>query len=226
MGKTRLGLPPSNHRSGRRSLVELTAAASRAVDDGLFVTSASQLAASADQPPSLGQEAKTTSIDATQAAAPSPVAGGEAPNVTESRKDELLDTDSTAETFAEIAKDYQNRAFEQMRANLESVLKHAKGFAEKGAASEATPIQGSGLLEVLKVVTEKFNAEALDMVKANAITTVEYARELAKTKTAAVFIELSSAQARKQCELILKQAGALKAAAQVITKSCDDESVE
>src|SRR5262245_22442081 len=186
MGKTRLGLPPSIHRSARRSLVELTAAASRAVDDGLFVTSASQLTASADQPPSLGQEAKTTSIDATQAAAPSPVAGGEAPNVTESRKDELLDTDSTAEMFARIAKDYQNRAFEQMRANLESTLKHAKDFAEKGAASEATPKHGSGslnnLLEGLKGVTEKFNAEALAMVKANAITTVEYARELAKTK--------------------------------------------
>jgi hypothetical protein len=206
--------------------VELTAAASRAVDDGLFVTSASQLTAPAEQPPSLGQEAKTTSIDATQAAAPSPVPGREAPNVTGPRKDELLDTDSTAEMFAEIAKDCQNRAFEQMRANLESVLKHAKDFAEKGAASEAIPKHGSGLLEVLKGVTEKFNAEALAMVKANAITTVEYARELAKTKTAAEFIELSSAQARKQCELILKQADALNAATQVITKSCGDESVE
>jgi hypothetical protein len=105
--------------------VELTAAASRDADDGLFVTSASQLTASADQSPSsLGQEAKTTSIDATQAAAPSPVACREAANVTGSRKDELLDTDSTAEMFAEIAKDYQNRAFEQMRANLQSALKH------------------------------------------------------------------------------------------------------
>jgi hypothetical protein len=39
MSKTRTGRPGSNTRSARRSLVELTAAASHAVDDGLFVLS-------------------------------------------------------------------------------------------------------------------------------------------------------------------------------------------
>jgi hypothetical protein len=48
---------------------------------------------------------------------------------------------------------------------------------------------------------------------------LEYARDLSGTTTAAQFVELSSAQARKQYELILKQAGALKSLAETITKS-------
>jgi hypothetical protein len=56
-------------------------------------------------------------------------------------------------------------------------------------------------------------------MKANVITTREYARELAGTTTVAEFVELSSAQAPKQCELILKQSGALKSLAQTILKS-------
>jgi hypothetical protein len=39
MSKTRIRRPASDIRPARRSLVELTAAASRAVDDGLFVLS-------------------------------------------------------------------------------------------------------------------------------------------------------------------------------------------
>jgi hypothetical protein len=60
-------------------------------------------------------------------------------------------------------------------------------------------------------------------MKANVITTLEYARVLAGTITAAEFVELSSAQPRKQCELILKQAGALKSLAQTMTKSSADK---
>ena len=59
----------------------------------------------------------------------------------------------------------------------------------------------------------------MELMKANVITTVEYARELAGTTTAAEFVELSGTLVRKQCELILKQADALKSLAQTITKS-------
>src|ERR1700730_17926994 len=62
----------------------------------------------------------------------------------------------------------------------------------------------------------------IELMKANVITTLEYARELGGTTTAAEFVELSSAQARKQCELILRQAGALRSLAQTITKSSAD----
>jgi hypothetical protein len=43
----------------------------------------------------------------------------------------------------------------------------------------------------------KFRAEALELMKANVITNLEYARELAGTTTAAEFVELSGTQARK-----------------------------
>jgi hypothetical protein len=56
-------------------------------------------------------------------------------------------------------------------------------------------------------------------MNANVITTLEYARDLSGTTTAAQFVELSSAQARKHCELILKQASALRSLAETIVKS-------
>ena len=77
----------------------------------------------------------------------------------------------------------------------------------------------NNFLTVLKGTATEFRAEALELMKANVITTLEYARELAGTTTAAEFVELSGTQARKQCELILKQAGSLMSLAQTITKS-------
>jgi hypothetical protein len=85
---------------------------------------------------------------------------------------------------------------------------------------------GGGLannfLTVLKGTTTEFRAEALELMKANVITTLEYAGELAGTTTAAEFVELTGTQARKQCELILKQAGSKRSLAQTITKSSAD----
>jgi hypothetical protein len=66
---------------------------------------------------------------------------------------------------------------------------------------------------------KEINAEVLELMKVNALTTLEYARGLANSTTAADFVELSSAQARKQCELILKQAGALKSLAHTMKRS-------
>ena len=148
-------------------------------------------------------------------------------NAAVSRSDELVDSDSTAEMFVKIAKDYQNSAFENIKAGLNAALDNAKDFAETRVGSEAAPKDHGGasldnFLAVLKGAAAEFQSEALELMKANAITTLEYARELAGTTTAAEFVELSSAQARKQCELILKQAGTLKSLAQRITKSSAD----
>jgi hypothetical protein len=77
----------------------------------------------------------------------------------------------------------------------------------------------NNFLTVLKGTAAEFRAEALELMKANVITTLEYARELAGATTAAEFVELSGTQARKQCELILKQASSLMSLAQTITKS-------
>src|ERR1700741_2338994 len=89
----------SHTRCARRSLVELTAAASRAVDDGLFVLSGG-IAASNPRSEHTGEKTSDQAILARQAMAPSPVA------VLESR-------------------DYQNRAFENIKASLNAALDHA-----------------------------------------------------------------------------------------------------
>jgi hypothetical protein len=148
-------------------------------------------------------------------------------NAAVSRSCELVDSDSTAEMVVKIAKDYQNSAFESIKDSLNAALDHAKDFAETRMGGEAGSkdhgdASPNNFLTVLNAATAEFRAEALELMKANVITTLEYARELADTTTAAEFVELSTAQARKQCELILKQAGALKSLAQTITKSSAD----
>jgi hypothetical protein len=141
--------------------------------------------------------------------------------------DEHVVSDSTAEMVVKIAKDYQNRAFENIQVSLNAALDHAKDFAQtrvgrEGASKDDGGASLNNFLTVLEGAAAKFRAEALELMKANVITTFDYARELAGTTTAAEFVELSSAQARKQCELILKQAGTLKSLAQTITKSRAD----
>jgi hypothetical protein len=102
----------SHTRCARRSLVELTAAASRAVDDGLFVLS-SGLAASNPRSEHTGEKTSDQTILARQATAPSPVAVIESRNAT-APKNEFLDSDTATEMMVKIAKDYQNRAFENI----------------------------------------------------------------------------------------------------------------
>ncbi len=227
MSKTRIRRPASDIRPARRSLVELTAAASRAIDDGLLVTSASLIAASPDNTPRSEPAAKThdRTMVAGQVKAPIPVAVPEPLNEAVARSGELVDSDSTAGMVVKIAKDYHNRAFENIKLTLNAALDHAKDFAETRVGSDGA-LKGHGgavlennFLTVLKGTAAEFRAEALELMKANVITTLEYARELAGTTTAAEFVELSGTQARKQCELILKQAGSLMSLAQTITKS-------
>jgi hypothetical protein len=226
MSKTGTGRRASDKRSARRSLVELTAVASRAVDDGLFVPSASLIAAPRDDSSRSEQAAKTSDhpVVARRATTSVPVAIPESLNAAVSRSDEGVDSDTTAEMFVKIAKDYQNRAFESVKVSLNAALDHAKDFVEPRVRSEAAPkdLGGASLdnfLTVLNGAAAEFGAQAFELMNANVVTTLEYARDLSGTTTAAQFVELSSAQARKQYELILKQSGALKSLAKTITKS-------
>jgi hypothetical protein len=226
MSKAQIRRPASDTRSARRSLVELTAAASRAVDDSLFAMS-STLIATSDDPPRSEHAAKVSdrTVVARQATVPIPVP--EFLNAAVSSSEEHVDPDSTAGMVVKIAKDYQNRAFENIKVGLNAALDHAKDFAETRVGGEAASRDHGGasldnFLTLLQGAAAEFRAETLELMKANAITTLEYARELAGTTTAAEFVELSSAQARKQCELILKQAGTLKSLAHRITKSGAD----
>src|SRR5437868_3078749 len=126
----------SDPRCARRSLVELTAAASRAVDDGLFVLS-SGIAVSNPRSEHTGAKTSDQTILARQAMAPSPVAVLESRNAAAPRKDELLDSDTTTEMMVKIAKDYQNRAFENIKAGLNAALDNAKDLVETRVGGEA-----------------------------------------------------------------------------------------
>src|SRR5437773_8412105 len=146
----------SHTRCARRSLVELTAAASRAVDDGLFVLS-SGLAASNPRSEHTGEKTSDQTILARQATAPSPVAVLESRNAAAPRKDELLDSDTTTEMMVKIAKDYQNRAFENIKASLNAALDHAKDLVETRVGGEAASkdIGGARLAKNFLAVLKK-----------------------------------------------------------------------
>jgi hypothetical protein len=118
MSNTQKRRRASETRCTRRSLVELTAAASRAVDDGLFVLS-SGIATFNPRSEHTGEKTSDQTIVARQATAPSLVAVLESRNVAAPRKDELLDSDTATEMMVKIAKDYQNRAFENIKAATE-----------------------------------------------------------------------------------------------------------
>src|SRR5262249_15781074 len=210
----------------RRSLVELTVAASRAADDGLFVMPASLVAASPDDPSCAEHATKTSNrtVVATQATAPIPVTVPETLKAAVSRSDELVASDSTVAMLVKMAKDNQNGAFENIKVSLDAALDYAKTFVETTPGSEATAKDHSraslnNFLTILEGAAADFHAKSFELMKANMFTPLEYAREALRTTTAAEFIELSSTQARKQCELILKQTGVLKSLAQTVTKS-------
>ena len=112
MSHTQKKRRPTHTRCARRSLVELTAAASRAVDNGLFVLP-SGIAASDPRSEHIDDKTSDQTIFARQATAPSPVAVHESRNG-RIRKDELLESDTTTEVMVKIAQGYKNRAFEYM----------------------------------------------------------------------------------------------------------------
>src|SRR5258707_10406025 len=159
----------SHTRCARRSLVELTAAASRAVDDGLFVLS-SGIAASNPRSEYTGEKTSDQTILARQATAPSPVAVLESRNAAAPRKDEVLDSDTTTEMMVKIAKDYQNRAFENIKASLNVELDHAKGLVETRVGGEAASkdIGGFSLVRkfffVFKKAATEVRADAGELI--------------------------------------------------------------
>lgn len=227
MSKTRTGRPANDARPQRRSLVELTGAVSRAVDDGLLVTPASSTASSADhlRPLEFASERPARTEAPEQAEAATRVASAEAPNMP-ARSSELAASDSAAEMMVKIAKDYQNSVLESIRGSLSAALDHARDFAETRRGSEAAGNAGveNDVLMTVGAAAAAFRAEALELMKTNVVSTLEYARELAGTRTAAEFVELSGTQVRKSCELMLKQTDALKSLTQAVAKERPDRT--
>jgi len=219
MSKTSTRQSVSETRPVRRSLVDLTAALRRAVDDGLLVTSASPNGPSAEPAPRLELVAENPAPQAPErtdvakpAAPPSCAAEPHAPISPARRGSERAAHDSIAEMMVQIAKDYQSRMLDNMRTGYSVALEHAKDYAETPAANAKTDRARpkDDFLIALAGSTAELRAEAHKFMQANMAAAMDYARELAHARTAAEVVELSSTQARKQCELVIKQADVLK----------------
>jgi len=169
MSNTQKRRRASETRCTRRSLVELTAAATRAVDDGLFVLS-SGIATFNPRSEHTGEKTSDQTIVARQATAPCPVAVFESRNAAALRKDELLDSGATTEMMVKIAKDYQNRAFENIKASLNAALDDATDLVETRVGGEAASkdIGGSCLesnfLTVLKEAAAEIRADTVELI--------------------------------------------------------------
>jgi len=154
------------------------------------------------------------------------VATPEPANAAASPNGEFEDSDSTTEMAVKIAKDCQTRVLDSVKVGMNAALDYAKDLTNPRVPTEATS-KGRGVANpennVLTAVgaAAEYRAEAFELMKANVEATLAYARELVGMRTPAEFVELSSTHARKQCELILKQTGALKSFARTVTKSGD-----
>jgi len=226
MGKTRNRRPGSDTRSARRSLVELTAEVSRAVDDGLSTAppvSAVVLAMADISPRAEPASEKPASTGLPEHASPVAVARTEVDKPAGASR-EAAASASAAEMMVNIAKDYHDSVLGNFKAGLNAALDHAKDFAETkpaGQAASDSESQDDGS-RALGTAAAAFGSEALQLMQANLMTALDYARELAAARTAAELVELSGTQARKNCELMLRQADALKTAAQAFAKDRTD----
>jgi len=124
--------------------------------------------------------------------------------------------------MVKIAKDYQNSVLDNIRDSLNAALDQAKDFAEarRGYEQEGDADGDNKLI----AASAAYRAQALELMQANVASTLNFARELARAKTAAEFVELSGAQARKNCELMLKQADVMKSLAQAVAKDRTGEA--
>lgn len=196
MGKPHSRQPAEIARARRRSLVELTATATRTIDEGLLGISPGPVAVARDDGPQVEQTAKPPA----QPAAPAAVNGSVAMLAAKAapRSVQFQDSNSAAaDLVVEIAKDMQARALETMRAGVHAALDYAKDLASPES-------------DLLEGPAAECHAIVLELTKVNAGATLLYTRELGRARTFSELIELSSSHARKQCELVLHQAELLK----------------
>jgi Phasin protein len=212
MGKPRSRQPADVARARRRSLVELTAELSRAVDEGLAMPPGSVTAFLQDAPQIAQGAAAPMTVPAQEAASVivAEVARPEPPGRT------------TTDLIVDMAKDCQARALDGMKAGAHAALGYAKDLAEPrlaGGTLEAGGVAAaeSHLIEAIGTAAE-CRAVVLELMKVNAGATMEYVRELGRARTLAELVELSSTHARKQCEFVLKQTELLRSLAQNMTK--------
>ena len=142
------------------------------------------------------------------------------------KNDDLHDDASAA---AEAAKDYRSSMFEHMKASLNATLDYANGLASiptevaSRAADEAHK-DNSGKsphesVPIAAKAAEDYRAKAFELMKANVNATLEFGQRLAKAKSPAEFVELSTNHACKQLGMILSQTNELALLAQSMARS-------
>ncbi|KRQ10094.1 phasin family protein [Bradyrhizobium manausense] len=204
MGKARSKRPADVARSGRRSLLELAAEVSRAVDEGLAMPPGS--VAVAEDAPQIVQEEPAPMTVPVQGKAGVTLASPQPPGST------------TTDLIVDMARAYQARALDGMSATFNCANDLANSRLV-GVTSEAngTVVVGSEIIDAIGTAAE-WRAVVLELMKVNAGATLEYAQELGRAKTLAELVELSATHARKQCELVLEQTELLRSVAQRMTK--------
>jgi Phasin protein len=225
MGKPQSRQPADAARARRRSLVELTAALSHAIDESMLEMPTTPVAVSQDDGLRGEQAAKIPPKIPSQATSAEKVSSQKAPAETDvpavvngsvaapesakaaSRSAEAQITNGTADLVAEIANDMQARALEAMKIGAHAALDFTKGL----------PSPENNLLE--DSAAAEYHAIVLELMKVNAGATLQYTRELSGARTLSDWVELSSSHARKQCELVLQQARLLKSLARNATGS-------
>jgi hypothetical protein len=142
------------------------------------------------------------------------------------KHDDLQDDASAA---SEAAKDYRSSMFEHMKASLNATLDYANGLARipTEVASRAADKAHEGLggsspredIPTAAKAAEDYRAKAFDLMKANVNATLEFGQRLAKAKSPAEFVELSTNHACKQLGMILTQTNELTLLAQTMARS-------
>jgi hypothetical protein len=189
MNKPSSKRPPSSRPPARRSLVELTAAASRAVAEGPPVAPLEPAATAIDRTP-VAQTLEVKTV-AGREVAEAPVVLPEA-------------------VSQKVAKELRDPAPEDFKVGMNAVSDHAsdlvdtrKPSADRVARFEDPAAAGVG-------AAARYRAASLELVRASLETTIDHARGLIRARSLAECVKLSSQLARKQCQFAVRQAGALK----------------
>lgn len=205
MGKAQSRQPADGARARRRSLVDLTAAVSRSIDESLLEMPPDPVAAPrsdglrserAAKRPARKAPARKVPEETTVPAAIDQVATCASTKV-ELRSTQFQSASSAPALAVEIAKEMQTRALEIMKLGVHAAFEYTKDIASPES-------------DVLDGAAAECHAIVLELMKVNAGATLQYTRELSRMRTLSQWIELSSSHARKQCELVRQQAELLK----------------
>ncbi|MEZ2146643.1 hypothetical protein AAE026_30780 [Bradyrhizobium sp. DN5] len=205
MSKARSRQPADGARARRRSLVDLTAAVSRSIDESLLEMPPDPVAVPRGDGLRSERAAKKAARKTPARKVPAETAIPAAiDNVAtcSSTKVELGSTQfqsasNTSALAVEIAKEMQTRALEAMKLGVHTAFEYTKDIASPES-------------DVLDGAAAECHAVVLELMKVNAGATLQYTRELSRVRTLSQWVELSSSHARKQYELVRQQAELLK----------------